>query len=507
MPGHAAPPGPWSAPEIPPHASLVALVPATDVDRAAEAAWEFARQAARAGRRVALIDCYVDAPRLHSVTGEPNGDGIVDVFEYGASLSRIARAQPEGTLFFVPAGTFSPSPEDLMARPRWARLSAGFRHEAAVMLLFLPPSCLDVLATRVDGLVVLAPGGDDGGAAVAEVQAALDRGVPLLGRFAGSPGATPPAGAGHAGPGLERQPPVVGSAYEAEVANAAEYAAPVFDAGIPDFAVDEVAEMAAAAEEPPASVEPEPDVAEPAVPENGDEDLVLPGGRLGLPLMRRHAAGPWSRNRRNLFALGLVAAIAGGVYAYRGEFGWDQPPPPSEPAEVPARMVPGPRALVPHAVDSLPFAVQVAAWTTFDQALEDADTVERRGFVPIVTPLLVDRARWYRVYAGPVATQDAADSLLRAVRGAGLDGSSSATTSLVPLSIALKRVATLPAARAERARLRGLGVATFVLGQADGSYRLYTGAFASAEQAAYLDTLLADTRTAGPLIPRVGYRP
>jgi hypothetical protein len=77
----------------------------------------------------------------------------------------------------------------------------------------------------------------------------------------------------------------------------------------------------------------------------------------------------------------------------------------------------------------------------------------------------------------------------------------------VPLSIALKRVATLPAARAERARLRGLGVAAFVLGQADGSYRLYTGAFASAEQAAYLDTLLADTRTAGPLIPRVGYRP
>ena len=64
-PRRAATPDHWSAPEIPPDASLVALVPAVDVDRAAEAAREFARLAARTGRRVALIDCYVDAPRLH----------------------------------------------------------------------------------------------------------------------------------------------------------------------------------------------------------------------------------------------------------------------------------------------------------------------------------------------------------------------------------------------------------------------------------------------------------
>ena len=491
-----------SAPELPRDAALVALVPAVDdVDRAAWAAWEYARLAARAGRRVALIDCYVDAPRLHSVAGEPNGDGIVDVFEYGASLSRIARAQPEGTLFFVPAGTFAPSPEDLMARPRWARLSAGFRHEDAVMLLFLPPSCIEALATPVDGLVVLTPGSDNGAAAPPEIQAALDRGVPLLGVFGGTAGATAgPSDAelfGGQEPAADAGPAHLAAA--AADAGAAEYAAPVTDAGIPDFAVEEgLAGDAAEAYEPA-----------PARYESEDEDpgLVVPGGRLGQPLMRRHAAGAWLRHRKNLFALGLVVALAGGVYAYRSQFGWEQAPAPSEPAEVPARMTPGPRALVPHAADSLPFAVQVAAWTTFDQALEDADTVEARGFVPMVTPLLVDRARWYRVYAGPVATQDAADTLLRAVRGAGLDGSSSASTALVPLSFALRRVATLQAARAERARLRDAGIAAFVLGQADGSFRLYTGAFASAEQAAYLDTLLADSRSAGPLVPRVGYRP
>jgi len=360
-----------------------------------------------------------------------------------------------------------------------------------------------VLATPVDGLVALAPGADDGLAATPEIQAALDRGIPLLGTFTDTTGTAPaPSDGGYAAPPFGRGGPAAetGAAWVgAEAAEGvAEYAAPVNDAGIPDFAVE------GPADEGPATFPRGP--ADDGF-EGGDEELVVPGGRLGQPLMRRHATGRWSRHRKNLFALGLVLALAAGVYAYRRQFGWEQAPVPPEPAELPARMVPGPRALVPHGVDSLPFAVQVAAWTNFSQALEDADTVEARGFVPMVSPLYVDRARWYRVYAGPVATQDAADSLLRAVRGAGLDGSSSASTVLAPLSFALRRVATLAAARAERARLRDAGIAAFVLGQADGSFRLYTGAFASAVQAAYLDTLLASTRSAGQLVPRVGYRP
>ena len=321
-PPEAAPTDASKLHQLPPDASLVALVPAVaDLDLAAAAAWEFARAVARGCRRVALIDCYVDEPRLHQVACEPEGDGIVDVFEYGASLSRIARAQPEGTLFFVPAGTFAPNPEDLMARPRWARLSAGFRHEDAVMLLFLPPSCLDTLATPVDGLVVLAPGSDDGVAAVPEVRAALDRGVPLLGTFAGAAGSAPAAtDGGFDADRFGRTPPVVGVAYEAEAASpgAVEYAAPVFDAGIPDFAVDGSADEAPDYEPGPANYEPE----------GGDEELVVPGGRLGYPLLRRQSASAWSRHRKNLLVLGLVLALAGGVYAYRQEFGWDQPLPP-----------------------------------------------------------------------------------------------------------------------------------------------------------------------------------
>ena len=155
-----------SIPELFRGAALVALVPATaDLDAAATMAWNLARATAATGRRVALVDCHVDEPQLHATAGEDNRDGIVDVFEYGASLSRIARRQNESNLYFVPAGTFSPDPAVMAAHPRWRRLSAGFRHEDAVMLLFLPADCIASLAGSLDGMVALAPEGAEAGLA------------------------------------------------------------------------------------------------------------------------------------------------------------------------------------------------------------------------------------------------------------------------------------------------------------------------------------------------------
>jgi hypothetical protein len=444
-----------AVPELPASAALVALVPAIDdVDRAAEAAWDFARRVANAGRRVALIDCYVDAPRLHAVVGEPDGDGIVDVFEYGASLSRIARAQPESRLFFVPAGTFSPDRARMMASPRWRRLSAGFRHEGAVMLLFLPPDCIGAVATALDGLVALAPG--YAGHALAggpEMQAALALGVPLLATYTGGADATPAISSAPS-PGAEVRGAVG-------------------------------AETGSLAPEPPQD-------AEPAAP-------------VDRPVLRR-PGGTRPRRRLGLIALPIVLVAAVAVVAFRRQLGWEKGAAP-EPPEPPLSVAPAYRRLVPHAVDSLPFAVQVAAWTRFTQALVDADTIEGRGFLPMISPVAIKRTVWYRVYVGPVSTQDAADSVLRVVRRAGLDGSNTAKVALVPLSLALRRVATPLAARIERSRLREAGVAAFVLGQADGSYRLYAGAFESPGQAAYLDSLLTSTGSAGPLGPRVGFRP
>jgi hypothetical protein len=77
----------------------------------------------------------------------------------------------------------------------------------------------------------------------------------------------------------------------------------------------------------------------------------------------------------------------------------------------------------------------------------------------------------------------------------------------LPLSLALPGSYTPGQADAERARLREAGVATFVLGQADGSYRLFAGAFDTPSAAVLLQSSLTPAGGAGTLGPRVGFVP
>jgi len=153
---------PGILPELVGVASVIVLVPVDDpAAHAPDAAWAVARAAAALGRRTLLVDCFVDAPCLHKAVGAPNDEGIVDAFEYGASLSRIAQQQPEDNLFFIAAGTYAADAGALMANRRWQRLAAGFRHEGALLLLYLPASAAPVIAGETDGMVVLAPAGFD----------------------------------------------------------------------------------------------------------------------------------------------------------------------------------------------------------------------------------------------------------------------------------------------------------------------------------------------------------
>jgi hypothetical protein len=463
--------------------ALVALVPATaEVDRAAAMAWQLARAAANAGRKVALVDCHVDEPRLHAVAGEPNNEGIVDVFEYGASLSRIARQQPEENLYFLPAGTFAADPAALMGHQRWRRLAAGFRHEGAVMLLFLPAALVGAIAPNLDGLVALAPGAADAGPASApEIQAAVDRGVPLLATLSDQEWPEAAAVATLA-PAAQ---PAVGAPAQRPVAPPAQrpVEAPVQRPSRPIAARAEPAPTVSERASQPYFHRPRPPVVRAA------------HARWGLygPLLLLVAAAA-AANYRTELGLGDLGLSRLGLASGRDR------------AAAPA-VASGPSPLERHAVDSLPFAVQVSSWTGLGPALDAADALEGSGFLPIVSPLRLGAQLWYRVYVGPVATQDGADSLLSAVRAAGFDRPLAAIPVLVPLSVALERAPTPGAARAERARLRGAGIPAFVLGLADGSYELFAGAFQRPDQASVLDSLLTSSGRAGQLGPRVGFRP
>jgi hypothetical protein len=138
--------------------ALVALVPATgDLRWSAQAAWDVARAAVHQNRRVALVDLWIDEPRLHEVVGYTPSDGIVDAFEYGVSLTRTAH-EVDG-VFFIAAGSYTASAGEIFGHARWKKLHAGFRSEGALLLLYLSAGGLARLAATPDGLVVLAPDG------------------------------------------------------------------------------------------------------------------------------------------------------------------------------------------------------------------------------------------------------------------------------------------------------------------------------------------------------------
>lgn len=173
--------------------ALVALVPATgDLKWAAGAAWDVARAAALADRRVALVDLWLEQPTLHETVGLTPTEGIVDAFEYEVSLTKAA--QQVDRVFFIAAGTVTAHAGDLFANPRWKKLHGGFRVEDALLLLYLSAGALARLATVPDGLIVLSPDGYEPESSIGQgITAVMERGVPLLGvvRERWTPSATP----------------------------------------------------------------------------------------------------------------------------------------------------------------------------------------------------------------------------------------------------------------------------------------------------------------------------
>jgi cell division protein FtsN len=176
--------------------ALVALVPATgDLGWAAHAVWDVARAAVHEGRRVALVDLWIEEPRLHEVVGCTPSDGIVDAFEYGVSLSKAAH-QVDG-VFFIAAGSYTPSRGELFGHDRWKKLQAGFRSEGALLLLYLSAGALARLSAVPDGLLVLAPDGFEPESSIGQgILATMERGIPLLGvvreRWTPPPAQAPP---------------------------------------------------------------------------------------------------------------------------------------------------------------------------------------------------------------------------------------------------------------------------------------------------------------------------
>jgi hypothetical protein len=173
---------------------LLVLLAAPDADAewAAQAALSLARQWADRGERVFLADLAFSRPRLHGALGMPNGEGMSDLFLYGASLRRIARVAPDG-FFFASAGTPITSGRKVLRSTRWGVLTRGFAKAGAHLVVFLPsdePGSSEVLSHAERVLLLSGPNG----------QKALDAAGPSADRVAGvysprTPRASGPAAA------------------------------------------------------------------------------------------------------------------------------------------------------------------------------------------------------------------------------------------------------------------------------------------------------------------------
>lgn len=97
-----------------------------------------ARIAARSGRRVALIDADLRAPRLHSLLGVAGDHGLADVLAGASDVPHLYTDDDTG-LRFLPAGGDKGHPADLLARPKAKEILAAIAADYDLVIIDSPP--------------------------------------------------------------------------------------------------------------------------------------------------------------------------------------------------------------------------------------------------------------------------------------------------------------------------------------------------------------------------------
>ncbi|MEP6989427.1 MAG: hypothetical protein ABJA80_00750 [bacterium] len=109
-------------------------------------------------RRVAVTDLFGEAPPLQSLVVTDDPHGIVDSFQFGVSLNKVAYPVADaGELYIIPSGSTPIDYEDICANPRWRRLAAGFREVGALLVVVAPADAAQLadLVYSTDGAIIV----------------------------------------------------------------------------------------------------------------------------------------------------------------------------------------------------------------------------------------------------------------------------------------------------------------------------------------------------------------
>jgi hypothetical protein len=217
--------------------------------------------------------------------------------------------------------------------------------------------------------------------------------------------------------------------------------------------------------------------------------------RAERPRARIPARGrriPRSRLAALVAATGIAAATVAWIAVRR-------PEPERKVAAAASGEMPATGGEVPTG-DSLFYSVQVAAFSTAEQAADYARRLASQTEVVTVAPVrLGTQGVWYRVFLGALPTPGAADSLLRRLWERGLVKRPNGTILRTPFA--------LEVADSNRAAISGLGMSFYAVKAPGGSERILAGAFEESGQAGLADSLLSAAGLRGKLVRRMGIRP
>jgi hypothetical protein len=470
-PGHLPPPSAFdpsgeSALEAQPHppGTVILLLAAGEhVGWAADAAIALSASWARNGRRVVLADLHLENPSLHDRLGAANLEGMVDVFLYGASISRSARPVRGRGFYLISAGTYEPDAEAIYGHPRWPKLVAGFREASASLLLFAPAEAADLeaLSRWVDGALLL------GSPADPRVLAPLvERGIPVDAVLLppGDPELERIALPGAERPARSPEPVPVPAAPRAEPAPPRRF------------------------EDPQLLIPPEPDREEP-----------------------RGRCRGWLIALVVLVAMGVLAAV--GYYAAVNRpdlFGRAAPG-----AGLAERLADGPAPAPTRLGEALPFSVQVKAFSSFPAARQELAT--QAGSFPavafFVSPEEVQGVLYHKVMAGLAIDTAVANSLqARLIEAGAIDAEdATGTWSLIRPTPFAFDLGEFPSAEAAGARADSLLVHevpsyAVAMPYSDGTRRwqLYAGAYPDSISADALRQRLVAASVEPRLVLRIG---
>lgn len=515
---------------------------------AARAATKLASTLGEEGLRIVLAEISADEPELHEELGVPNDEGMADVFLFGASLRRVARAVSGRTFYFAPAGAYVPDPEALLSHPRWERLIGGFVEAEAVLILYVPADTpgLDALARRAGHAVILA-GADEADAVAGTLPDACGidavltppepdaaAGVSPVGRE--GPAARPLAeDVEDDAAGPEAEP--VDAVFDGGIDLGPEDETPEspFDAGMEPAAVDdhgEFAEPIDGVDEPAESGDlaglaefggpPDPadaEAADRAASSDADDASDLPEED---DLIRELAAiHRESESRRWRFLLlgailVVVVAVAGWfVYGRSGDDAATSAPADSaaDASEAPEASQVSEAAVQPaRPIDSpIPYSVVIESHQALGSAQEAVDRLRAEepdiGFY--LAPVEVEDVVYFRVLAGPASDSAAARALMLRLVDLGLKEEAQPwAVRNTAQAFRLADFDTRDAARARVAELAEDGVPTYVLEvpftAGPSRFRLYAGAYRNEAEASVMAQILSEHGLDVELVRRIG---